>query len=260
MRTIIAIGGGEIGNLETLPIDKKIVKLAKKKKPKVFYIPTAGGDSELWCDTFQKVYGHKLKCQVDFLLLIKNKKELTKKVISEKILSADIVYVGGGDTLRMLQVWRKQGVDKILHQAYKKGVVMAGVSAGAICWFHYGVSDAVINPENKKLFGRVKGLNIISSKKSITLSPHNIREKKIREQSIKEIMSRTPGVCLAIDDNAALFIQDKFDQKTKKRTQKYEIWTSKKDVGIKKFFKLKNKIIEKELKSKGDLRELYKKR
>jgi dipeptidase E len=251
MGKIIAIGGGEIGELETLPIDRRIVKLVNKNKPRVLYIPTAGGDSEFWCDTFKKVYGYKLKCQVDFLLLIKE--DLTKKEIANKILSADIIYVGGGDTLKMLKVWRKQGVDKILHQAYKKSVIMTGISAGAICWFHYGVSDAVINPRDKKLFGRVKGLNIISSKQSMTLSPHNIREKKIREESIKEIMSHTSGVCLAIDDNAALFIQDD------KQIKEYKIWTSKKDVGIKKIFKLKNKIIIKQLKKKGNLVELSEK-
>jgi len=142
---IIAIGGGEIGEEETLAIDRKIVKLAKRKNPKVLYIPTAGGDSKKWCNIFQKIYGDKLGCQVDFLLLVKNKDILTKKIITEKILSADIIYVGGGNTLKMLQIWKKNDVDKLLKKAYKKGTILSGLSAGAICWFRYGISDAVNN-------------------------------------------------------------------------------------------------------------------
>jgi dipeptidase E len=256
MGKIIAIGGGEIGDSDTLLIDRKIVRLAKRNKPKVLFIPTASNDAKGYCDVFRRIYGDKLKCQVDFLLLIKERDILNKKAISDKILSADIVYVGGGNTLKMLQIWRKTGVDKLLKKAYKNGVILTGLSAGAVCWFRYGVSDAINNPKDKKLFGRIRGLDMIPIKKSITFSPHNIREKTIRKQSIMEIMLRTPGICLAVDDNAALFIQDEIDLNTKKQVQKYEVWKSKENVSIVKYFKKNKKIRREVLSESGVLNDL----
>lgn len=256
MGKIIAIGGGEIGDLDTLLIDRKIVRLTKKNKPKVLFIPTASSDAGGYCDVFKKIYGDKLKCQVDFLLLIKEKEVLNKKAISDKILLADIIYVGGGNTLKMLQIWRKTGVDKLLKKAYKNGVILTGLSAGAICWFRYGISDAINNPKDKKLFGRIRGLDMIPIKKSITFSPHNIREKKIRTQSIMEIMLRTPGICLVVDDNAALFVQDEIDSDTKKQVQKFEIWKSRENTGIVKYFRKNKKIRQEALQESGILNDL----
>jgi dipeptidase E len=257
MGKIVAIGGGEIGELETLPIDKKIVRLAKKKKPKVLFIPTASNDAGEYCATIQKIYGNKLKCQVDFLLLIRNKENLTKKEISKKILSADIIYVGGGNTMKMLRIWRKAGVDKLLKKAYKKNIILAGLSAGTICWFRYGVSDSIINPRKKELFGKIKGLDLISLKQAIIFSPHNIREKKIREKSIKEIMLYTPGICLAVDDNAALFIETKFNQKTRKEIQRYEIWKSKKNVKIIKYSKKNKRLVRERIAESDNMDNLF---
>lgn len=243
IKTIIAIGGGELGKLDTLAIDKKIVKLSKKTHPKVLFIPTASNDAEGYCDTFQKVYGDKLHCQVDFLLLVRDKHRLTKKEIKQKILSADIIYVGGGSTLKMMKEWRKQGVDKFLKQAYRKGIILSGLSAGAICWFRYGVSDSRLFMKNSKNkdWMRVAGLNLFS----LTISPEHIRDKKIRDEGIKIIMQRTPGVGLAMDDYTALVIQN----------NSYKIWHSRKNVGITKYFK-KDKIIKKNLPSKGVLSDL----
>ena len=89
---------------------------------------------------FKKIYGKKLGCKVDVLYLIKDK--LTKKEISKKILSSDLIYIGGGDTNKLLKIWRKKGVDKILKQAGKKGIILSGLSAGAYCWSKKSVSSS----------------------------------------------------------------------------------------------------------------------
>jgi len=137
---IIAIGGGEIGKpnpdggfypIETLKIDKHSIALTGKKNPKLLFIPTASSDSERYYTTVQK-YFSKLGCKTDVLYLLSNK--LHKQEIKKKITSADIIYVGGGNTLKMMNEWRKQGVDDLLKKAHNQGTVMTGVSAGAICW------------------------------------------------------------------------------------------------------------------------------
>lgn len=201
MPTIVAIGGGELKDLETLPIDREIVRLARKKKPRVLFIPTASNDALGYCETFRTVYENRLKCEVEELLLIREK--LSKKTVAEKIFSADIIYVGGGNTLKMLRVWRKRGVDVLLKQVYKKDVVLSGLSAGALCWFRYGSSDARSFSQGKQFsYMRVRGLELVSA----TASPHHIREKT-RDGGLERILRRTSGIGLAIDDNAALVIE-----------------------------------------------------
>jgi len=247
MKTIVAIGGGELKDLDTLQIDRAIVKLAHKKQPRVLFIPTASNDAIGYWETFQNVYGKKLGCKTDVLYLIKEK--LSKKEIERKILSADIIYVGGGNTLRMLRIWRRLGVDTLLRRAYGKGVILSGLSAGAICWFRYGSSDSrrfMKNGKQETVLMRLSGLGLVP----LTLSPHHIREKKLRESGMEEIMRRTPGVALALDDNSAIVIQD----------DRYEVLKSKKDAGIKKVFSNKGRVEWKPLKTSGSLSELLEKK
>ncbi|MDO8563716.1 MAG: Type 1 glutamine amidotransferase-like domain-containing protein [Nanoarchaeota archaeon] len=206
MGKIVAIGGGEIGRpgypVETLAIDKRIVELTGKKNPKVLLIPTASKDSELYYPVVQKHFGERLGCKVDVLYLIRDK--LSIKEIRRKILSTDIVYVGGGDTGFMLRIWRKKRVDKILKEAYEKGIVLSGVSAGAICWFKYGSSDTKkFKDEEDKRLTRLSCLGLVN----LTVSPHHTRELH-RKIGIIEIMKRTSGVAVALDDNCALEIVD----------------------------------------------------
>lgn len=243
MSTIVAIGGGELKDLETLLIDKEIIRLARKKKPRVLFIPTASSDALGYCETFRTVYGKKLKCQVDELLLIRGK--LSKKIIAEKVLSADIIYVGGGNTLKMLRIWRKHGVDVLLKQAYKKGAILSGLSAGALCWFRYGSSDARSFSEGKEFsYMRVRGLDLIPA----TVSPHHIREKT-RDSGLVKVMRRTPGVGLAIDDNAALIIEN----------NQYRIITSTSAAKVRKIFVKTRKAVWEILPQSGQLSTLLKK-
>jgi dipeptidase E len=142
MKKIVAIGGGEIGRpgyeVETQAIDEEIIKLTGKKNPLVLFIPTASSDSREYVSVFQEHFGKRLSCRTDVLYLTN---KISKDKIEKKVLSTDVIYVGGGNTLRMMTIWRKLGVDAILKKAWEKGIVVTGISAGAICWFDYGHSD-----------------------------------------------------------------------------------------------------------------------
>lgn len=243
MPAIVAIGGGELKDLETLSIDRIIVKLAGKKHPKVLFIPTASNDSVGYWGVFQDIYGKKLGCETDVLFLIREK--LSQKKIKEKILSADIIYVGGGNTLRMLRVWRKYGVDGLLRKAYEKGSILSGLSAGAIAWFRYGSSDSrrfMKSGRQMESLMRVSALGLLP----FTVSPHHIREKKLRDPGIKKMMQRTPGVALALDDNSAILVQD----------GRYKILRSQPKVKVKKVFRKNGKVEWKDLNESGTLEEL----
>ena len=246
MGRIIAIGGGELKDLETLAIDRSIVKLAGKRRPRALFIPTASNDSVGYWNTFQTIYGKKLGCETDVLFLIENTP--SRKVIQQKIFSADIIYVGGGNTLRMLRVWRKYGVDLMLKKAYQKGIILSGLSAGAIAWFRYGSSDSrcfMKNGKAKPTLMRVSGLNLLP----ITVSPHHIREKKLRDPGIKQMMEKTPGIALALDDNAAICIEG----------DKYKILRSKPDAEIAKVFRMNGKVKKILFPESGLLADLYRK-
>ena len=147
--TIVAIGGGEIGRkkkladgtiktypIETTPIDQEIIRLSGKKNPKLLFIGTASDDSLAYIDAVHSHFGQSLGCWVDTLNLLSEM--LPDAIIAEKILSADIIYVGGGPkTRQMIDLWRKRGVDILLKRALDKGCILSGLSAGACCWFEW---------------------------------------------------------------------------------------------------------------------------
>ena len=157
-RVIVAIGGGEIRTRGTAPIDRETIRLAKKEIPNFLFIPTASSDSDRYCRHVHEYFGKFLKCKTDVLFLIKE--QSSREQIQTKILSADIIYAGGGNTLLMMRVWRQLGVDTLLKAAYENGTVLTGISAGSICWFESGHSDSMsfYNPLEWKYIN-VRGRN-----------------------------------------------------------------------------------------------------
>ncbi len=230
MKKIVAIGGGEIGRpgfpIETTSIDKEIIRLTKKKHPLLLFLPTASGDSESYFSVVEKYFGKKLKCRVDVLYLTKN--DLSLRQIKGKILSADIIYVGGGNTLKMIRIWKKLGVDKILKVAHEKGIVLSGLSAGAICWFKYGNSDSLKIKNPKAPLIRVSGLNFIPA----LFCPHYDFEKH-RRPELKKMMFKKSEIAIAIDNRCAIEIID----------DAYRIISSKDSAKAYRVFWSKNKFI-----------------
>lgn len=206
MRKLIAIGGGEENTPGAFPksgifsFDKEIITQLGKVRPKLLFIPTATKDWPGYIDAVQNYFGKRLGCEVDTLLTVKQK--IRPKGLKSKILSADIVYVGGGNTLYMMRQWKRLGIDKLLLRAYNQGVVMAGLSAGAICWFQYGTSDSrMLTDPTFKDYIRVSGLGWYP----LILSPHHLTEKKRKPSLIKQV-KKYGGIGLALDDYAAIEI------------------------------------------------------
>lgn len=208
MKKIVTIGGGEIGRpgypIETTKIDKELIRLTDRKSPMVLFIPTASSDSEGYYETVKKHFGKRLGCKTDVLWLLKGKP--FRKSIEEKILSADLIYVGGGNTQKMLRVWKQNGIDKILKKAWEQGIVLSGLSAGSICWFRGGTSDSRRFNNPKADLIKVTGLGFIPS----LHSPHYDVEKD-RRPGLKKIMKKTSGVAIAIDNCCAVeFFDDTY--------------------------------------------------
>lgn len=203
MGKLVAIGGGSIAERETLAIDREIVSLTGKDHPSALFIPTASGDSPEYWQSFQELYGQELGCKTDVLYVLGVSP--TTEELEQKILSADLVYVGGGNTLKMMRRWRMLGVDRVLREAYREGVVLSGLSAGCICWFSWGHSDsmAFYRPDSWRYI-RVRGIGLVDT----LVCPHFDGESlgvKRREAFEQDVRKRT-GVGVAIDDNCAIEI------------------------------------------------------
>lgn len=225
-RTIVAIGGGEIRTRGTAPIDREIIRLSNKKNPRLLFIPTASSDSEKYWTHVQEYFGKFLKCKTDVLFLIKE--QPSNEQIRRKILGADIIYVGGGNTLLMMRLWRCLGVDKLLISAYENGTVLSGISAGSICWFDSGHSDSMsfYNPRKWKYIN-VRGLGLIHG---IHCPHYNSMTRGIpRRKHFRDMIGRTGSLGIAIENNCAIeFIDGRFYKviASKSYSQAYRVYKS----------------------------------
>lgn len=198
---ILAIGGGELRERETLPLDEEMVRMTGKAHPRALLLPTASGDSPDYLPVFRSVYADVLGCAADALYLLS---EPGGDVVESMIAEADLIYVGGGNTKMMLEVWRRLGVDVLLRRATEAGTVLGGVSAGAICWFQYGNSDAPLFEGRTDIRTcRIDGLGFVDA----AACPHTTREEH-RLAEFEAMMRDTPGVGLGLDDLCGLQIED----------------------------------------------------
>jgi dipeptidase E len=205
MGRIVAIGGGENGRsgsaYETEPFDREIVSLTEKSNPNFLFIGLASGDSDSYYEVMRGIYGDRFHCSTD-RLTEEDLPQFAKTAV--KIKTADIIYVGGGNTLRLMSLLRKFKTDTLLRDAYRGRTVLCGVSAGAICWCSYGNSDSRKFTSGSELFLRVTGLGLIP----LVFCPHYDVEPA-RQEDLKRMMKRTHNIpAVAMDNGTALEIVD----------------------------------------------------
>jgi peptidase E len=139
-RRIVAIGGGGFLMEDTRGLQENYLKsLCAVPHPKVLYLGTAAGDSERAQLRFYRLFTD-IGCRPSTLAFFPFD---MKRDYAAAVLEADLIYVGGGNTVAMLAVWREFGFDSVLRQAYDKGTVLSGISAGANCWFDHYITDSV---------------------------------------------------------------------------------------------------------------------
>jgi peptidase E len=134
-RHIIAIGGF-YRDAENLALEKYVIEQTGVAEPRVAFVPTASGEPDHYVASFYAAF-LKLGCRPSVLTFFKRTPELRSFLLDQ-----DIIYVGGGNTKTLLAVWREWGVAEILREAWERGILLTGVSAGAICWFEQGLTDS----------------------------------------------------------------------------------------------------------------------
>lgn len=139
---IVAMGGGGFlmsGDYDAL--DNYVLSLTRKRRPRVCFIATAGGDNRDNIVKFYEAFPAE-RAEASHLRLF----GVPRTDIRAFLLSQDVIYVSGGNTANMLAVWRVHGVDRVLREAWKRGIVLTGVSAGMLCWYEGGVTDSFGRP------------------------------------------------------------------------------------------------------------------
>jgi len=207
MRQIIALGGGGFSMEPDNPLlDLYILEQAKKVNPQICFIPTASGDSESYISRYYNFFNQQ-DCKPSHLSLFAPPTRDLESFILEK----DILYVGGGNTKNLLALWKEWSLDDILRKAWNQGVILAGLSAGSICWFEEGITDSYGDGlEPIKCLGFLNGSNCPHYDGEIERRPayHKLMESKkiqsgiatddgvaihYKEQGISKIVSSRPN-------------------------------------------------------------------
>jgi dipeptidase E len=176
---------------------KEIIKLTGKTRPKILFLPTASGDSERsikrWNDLVSDL---SIESSVQGVWISSYSQ---KKSFEEILLNVDAIVVGGGNTLNMMAIWKAQGIDKVLKKALEKGIVLAGGSAGSLCWFENGTTDS--RPIELSV---VEGLGFLP----FSHSPHYDGEEFRRPLYQKNIKNGIFKAGYAMDNNAGIIFKN----------------------------------------------------
>ena len=194
-RHIIAIGGGGFALRPNNPaLNEYILALARRKRPRICYLPTASGDPQQMIDRFVRTFA-RLGAHPTSLSLFRP----PGRDVSGVIAKQDVLYVGGGNTHDMLILWRAWGVDVAIRRAYERGTVLAGPSAGGLCWFESGLTDS-FGPKYAPLrcLGWLKG----------SFCPHFDSEPRRRPIYRRLIAGGDLPSGIAVEDHAALHFVD----------------------------------------------------
>ncbi len=206
-RQIVALGGGGFSDEPDNPLlDDFIFGLSGKRHPKICFLGTASGDAESYNQKFYKAMARR-KCEASHLGLFTR----THLDPAKFLLQQDVIYVGGGNTANMLAIWRVHGVDRALRTAWRQGIILAGISAGANCWFEASSTDS---------FGPLAplrdGLGLLPG----SVCPHYDGEKKRRPTLFRFIAKGQLPDGFALDDYAgAHFVGRRFVEAVSSRPQ-----------------------------------------
>jgi len=201
-KILVAMGGGEIKSKTTLKMDEFVANEAKARaalqgrRANGLFMGTASHDSMPYFNSFRKIYTSVYDIKAEVGLSVYG--EMTADKIKDKIAAADFVYVGGGDTLFLLNHWKEKGIADMMIDAYNGGKLITGLSAGAVCWFEKAYSDYDIKPGEVGEYKILEGLGLIKG----VMCPHYDERPEF-----DEVAKQFP-LCYAAENDAAIVFED----------------------------------------------------
>src|SRR3984885_9037303 len=201
-RHIIAIGGGMLApEGQGPPHLANALRGTGQREPRVCVLNTAGGDDSRWTlAMYDRLAGHPIRVSHLALFPMPNVRDP-----EDLLLSQDLIFVGGGSVANMVAVWRVHGLDVILRKAWQAGIVLAGSSAGGICWFEGGTTDSF----GARLRPYTDGLGLLTG----SFCPHYHSEAERRPLYQRLVAERALPGGLACDDGVgAHFVDDDLEE------------------------------------------------
>jgi dipeptidase E len=199
---ILAIGGGGFLMEDSpSPIDRYVLRLTGKEKPRVCFIGTPSGDLPEHVSKFYAAFDASI-CTRSHVAFFRSKEvgSLDLYSLQNTLLEQDVIYVGPGNTRAALAVWRNWGVDQVLKQAYSNGVLMCGMSAGAMCWFEQALTDSYWQADYEAL----PGLGFLPGACGVHYQSDPKRPERLLEATrLGKVVSS-----IAIDDQAAVLFKN----------------------------------------------------
>jgi peptidase E len=154
-RLILAMGGGGFTMEPANPLlDDFVLELAGVPRPRILFLPTASGDTTAQINAFRDRFAGRL-CVPEELALFRLRDQ--DRSLRELVAEQDVIYAGGGSMRNLLAIWDAHGLDRLLMEAWRRGTVLAGLSAGAMCWFQGGVTRSSGPPEPLAGLGLLEG-------------------------------------------------------------------------------------------------------
>jgi dipeptidase E len=173
LRQIVAFGGGGFSMEAGNPLlDEYVLGLTGAARPRVCFLPSASGDADHYVVRFYRAFAAD-RCEASHVSLFR--REQGPEDLRDHLLSQDLIYVGGGSVVSMLGVWGAHGIDRILREAWERGVVLCGLSAGSLCWFAEAVSGFHGRPQ------RIEGLGLLPFSNCVHYEPGSSRRRAYRD-------------------------------------------------------------------------------
>lgn len=194
-RRIFVTGGGAFPGGPDRRLLRYILSLVNKPEPVIYFLPTASGDNLERVAQWYEIM-NVFPCRPKHLRLFGLTRDLRN--FENQLLSADAIFIPGGNTLNMLAVWKAQGVDAILRTAWERGILLSGESAGMVCWFEQCLTDS--RPERltvMECLGWLKG----------SACPHYHTEPQRRPNLHKLIAEGVVQDGLACDDGTGILFE-----------------------------------------------------
>jgi dipeptidase E len=205
-RTILALGGGGFTMEPDNPaLDELLFELTDAREPRILFLPTASGDPAAQINAFRARFGGRA-CVADQLSLFHL--HGNERALAEVVAEQDVIYAGGGSLRNLLAIWRAHELDRLLVEAWERGTVLAGISAGAMCWFEGGVTRSSGPPEP------IAGLGVLPG----SLSVHADGEPERLPVWLEAVRTGVlPGGWAADDGVGLLFRGRSFDRAVSSR-------------------------------------------
>lgn len=198
MKKFVMVGGVD-PNTTLEAIDKEIIRITEKSSPRILFIPTASEDDINYCERYKDIYQGEFGCEIDFLYLIRE--SLNENEIRDKVFKSDIIYIGGGSVAILMKYFNKFNMRDILTEAAEKGIVIAGISAGAIClgqyYFYTEHSDEFTKSEK---YVKIDCMGLF---KFIIFPHYNLRDEY---DKINALIKEYEFIGIGLDNNCALEI------------------------------------------------------